>query len=356
MLLTSLLLRNFRNHADIEMTFSPKVNLIIGDNGIGKTNILEAIYFLSTGRSFRTSQLTDLIRHGCDHFYLEANFTKEDVSQCLKVGYDGKKRKIEYNASNLYAFSNLLGIIPSVLYSPKDISLIIGAPVERRRFLNLYLGQSDPLYVHYLLRYTKALEHRNAILKRKSLNDVDEIECFEKEMANASVYLMIQRKNALEALEKGLSSILFKLTQKKEIFTIRYQPSFSIQKELSKEGIELQYKKQRKKELILGVSLIGPHRDDFSISLEGQLIKTFCSEGQKRAFLSALKIAEWSLLKERHLKDPLMCIDDLGIHLDETRHVLLEQGVKDLGQVFLTSPRNEFSYGSSSECKIFELK
>lgn len=357
MLLTSLILRNFRNHADVEMTFSPKVNLIVGNNGIGKTNILEAIHFLSTGRSFRTNQLSELIRHGYNYFYLEAHFIKEGVSQCIKVGYDGKKKKIEHNASNLLAFSNLLGIIPSVLYSPKDIALIIGAPAERRRFLNIYLGQGDPLYVHYLLRYTKALEQRNYILKRRSLEDLTEIECFEKEMASSSLYLMTQRKHALESLEKNLSSIIVQLTQKEDNFTIHYQPSFSMQKEISKENLELQYKKQRRKELLLGTSLIGPHRDDFLLSLEGQLIKSFCSEGQKRAFLSALKIAEWSLLKEKHQKNPLMCIDDLGIHLDETRRSLLEEHVKDLGQVFLTSPRNENnpSYYASSECKILEL-
>lgn len=338
------------------MAFNPKVNLIVGDNGIGKTNILEAIHFLSTGRSFRTNQLSELIRHGYNYFYIEAHFVKEGVSQSLKVGYDGKKKKIEHNDSNLQTFSNLLGIVPSVLYSPKDISLIIGAPVERRRFLNLYLGQSDPLYVHYLLRYTKALEQRNSILKRRSLHDPVEIECFEKEMANASLYLMTQRKQALETLEKSLFSMVFKLTKKNDEFSIRYQPSFSMQKEFSRESLEMQYKKQRKKELILGVSLIGPHRDDFSMSIGTQLIKNFCSEGQKRAFLSALKIAEWSLLREKHQKSPLMCIDDLGIHLDATRSSLLEESVKDLGQVFLTSPKNESSYTSSSDCNVFELK
>jgi DNA replication and repair protein RecF len=232
----------------------------------------------------------------------------------------------------------------------------MGAPAERRRFLNLYLGQSDPLYVYYLIRYTKALEQRGHILKRKFLKETLEIECFEKEMANAAFYLMTQRKQALESLEKQLSSFLFKLTHKEEMFSIHYQPSLSMQKDFSKEGLELQYKKHRKKEILLGVSLVGPHRDDFSISLEDRLIKTYCSEGQKRSFLSALKLAEWSLLKERHLKEPLMCIDDLGIHLDDTRHLLLEESIKTLGQVFLTSPKNIFSYTEKSECKVLELK
>lgn len=355
MQLTSLVLKNFRNHKHLEMEFNSRVNFIVGDNGIGKTNILEAIHLMSTGRSFRTAQLTDLICHEQPSFYLEAQFLKEGISQTLKIGYDGKKKHITYNASPLPAFSHLLGIIPSVIYSPKDIALIIGAPVERRRFLNLYLGQSDPLYIHHLVRYTKALEHRNALLKTKKEQHIAELECFEQEMATSSLYLMNARKEALKTLENTISPLLSRLTQKHEVFSMYYQPSFAMHQELCKDYLIAQYKEHRKKELFVGTSLIGPHRDDFSIYLDGHLVKTFCSEGQKRSFLSALKIAEWELLKAKIQKPPLMCIDDLGIHLDKEREVLLEQHIHNLGQVFITSPKHPLWQNLSDGVKIFKL-
>ncbi|NDD59341.1 MAG: DNA replication/repair protein RecF [Chlamydiae bacterium] len=339
MFLESLILRNFRNHSDLELSFSPTINLIVGDNGVGKTSLLEAIHLISTGRSFRTSQLQELIGIGHSHFYLEAHFIKDDISQTLKIGYNGQSKKIEHNSTYLPSFSNLLGILPSVLYAPKDIALIMGSPDDRRRFLNLYLSQKDPLYVYHLLRYTKALKHRNFLLKKGPQTDPLEIECFEKEMANSSVYLMQQRQHALSTFELKISSIAPTLTKNQEKFTMHYEPSLSMQNPFSKESLAEAYKKYRKKELLLKTSLVGPHRDDFTISLNHQLAKSFCSEGQKRSFLSALKIAEWSLLLENHKKNPLMCIDDIGVHLDPSRLHLLEEAIHSLGQVFLTSPK-----------------
>ena len=360
MFLKSLILRNFRNHSDLELSFSPTINLIVGNNGIGKTNLLEAIHLLSTGRSFRTQQLQELIGHGYEHFYLEAHFIKDEISQTLKIGYDGQAKKIEYNATSLSSFSNLLGILPSVLYAPKDIALIMGSPDDRRRFLNLYLSQKDPLYVYHLLRYTKALKHRNLLLKKGSTIDPLEIECFEKEMVNSALHLMHERLAALSVFETKITSLIPTLTHKEispssEKFSIQYQPSLSTQKGLSKENLSEQYKKYRKKEILLGTSLIGPHRDDFTISLNTYLAKTFCSEGQKRSFLSALKIAEWSLLLENHQKKPLMCIDDIGMHLDPSRFSLLEKAINHLGQVFLTSPENLPDLEAYQDAKIIRL-
>lgn len=336
MFLEKLLIKNFRNHVEREFSFGPKINCIVGNNGIGKTNVLEAICLLSTGRSFRTNELTDLIQHGASYFYIEAAFVKDGISQSLKIGYDGKTKKIEHNASTLTTFSSLLGILPSVFYAPKDISLITGAPVERRRFLNLYLGQIDPLYVYHLMRYAKALKQRNCLLKSKST--CESIECFEKEMAISSFYLMSKRKEALSELLSEAVTFSSKLTSKNEPFSVKYEPSMHLTSDFSQENLSFQLKKIRGKEMILGTSLIGPHRDDFSLFLENQLVKAFCSEGQKRTFLSALRLGEWSLLKKRHESYPLMCIDDMGIHLDPSRHALLENEISSLGQVFVTSP------------------
>lgn len=356
MYLKRLHLKNFRNHLDLNLHFGPKLNVITGDNGIGKTNILEAIYLISTGKSFRTAFLEELIAHSCSFFYIEAEFVKENIHQTIKIGYEKKRKQIEYNASKLTNFTHLLGIIPSVLFAPKDISLVTGAPAERRRFLNIYLSQLDPLYVHYLQRYTHCLEHRNALLKAKKPFNLLEMRCFEKELSIAALYLINKRIEGVQFLQEKLSSHSASLTDKQERFEMRYQSQFSSKASLSIDSITAEYEKLRDKEKILGSTLLGPHREDLNIFLHQQCIKSFCSEGQKRSFLTALKFAEWDVLAQAHQIQPIMCLDDLGVHLDEKRLVLLENKLASLEQVFITTPKNQLSSACHGLTKTFELR
>src|SRR5579885_1832498 len=160
-MIVSLVLRNFRNYREAHVQFSPGVNLIHGRNAEGKTNLLEALYFLSTGRSFRTSRLDELILKGERFFFLEAVFIKDGIEQTLKVSFDGTSRHLQLNATVYRGFLHLLGLLPHILYTPEDTDLIRGGPNERRRFLDLHLAQIDPLYVHHWLRYNRAMKQRN---------------------------------------------------------------------------------------------------------------------------------------------------------------------------------------------------
>lgn len=333
--LVSLRLRNFRNYRDEKVFFHPKINLVLGENGAGKTNLLEAIFFLSTGKSFRSSSLKELIHEEASFFYLEAEFKKDGVSQVLKVGYDEENKKIEHNATTLPSFSNLLGIMPSVLFCPKDLNLISGSPQDRRRFINIHIAQSSPLYVHHLIRYSNALKQRNELLKQRKISG---LECFEIEMAKSSVFLMEERAKRLDLLQKKLEETQKELSTQEESYSIKYQPSFSLTKGISAESFVKQYEKTREKELLYKVTLIGPHRDDFLIFQEKKPAKSFSSEGQKRTFLAALKFAEYDLLKENTNTLPLMSIDDIGMHLSSSRKNLLHQRLLSLNQVFLTAP------------------
>ncbi len=330
-----LILRNFRSFKETHISFSEGVNLIQGENGAGKTTLLEALYLLSTGRSFLTSHLTDLIRKGASHFYVEVRFVRDGVEQSLSIGYDGKSRRIHYNNTHFQNFSHVLGILPSVLYSPKDSALISGSPQERRRFLNIQLAQTDPLYVHHLMRYHKAMKHRNALLKVKS---EAAIETWEQMMAESARYLMVKRDSLALALRPRLKGHLEALAP--DPFDLRYEPSISLKK---KDLIEALYEKQRPKELIVGTTLTGPHRDDLHITYGGQEAKTFASEGQKRTCIAALKMAEWDELAEQTNSKPLLSIDDFGVHLDPNRTALLQEKLVAFGQVILTSPQKDHS-------------
>lgn len=354
MFLKSIAFKNFRNHRNLTLFFDKKINLIVGDNGSGKTNILEAIHLLSIGKSFRTNSLEDLIHHGQSYFHLEAEFIKEDTSQYLKIGYDKNKKKIEHNSTALRSFSELLGILPSVLYAPKDISLITSGPLERRKFLNVYLSQKDKNYLFHLIRYSKALEQRNALLKRGSFQEA-EISSFEKQLALSGFYLIEQRISAATFLQNKISSFVKELIHKEESFEIQYIHSFEALKELHVEAMGEFYKKQRPKELAYKTTLVGPHREDFSILLNNRLVKSFCSEGQKRSFLHALKLSEWTLLAEKERAAPLMCIDDIGIHLDPSRNSLLQKSLTSLNQVFITTPQSDLLFHQAEDMKVIKL-
>jgi DNA replication and repair protein RecF len=337
MFLKRLLLRNFRNYRQSEIVFSPSINLIQGENGQGKTNLLEAIRFVSTGRSFRTHSLSDLISFGENFFYLEAEFTKENVTQTLKAYYDENTRKVQYNETVYTSLNCLLGILPSVLLSPDDLALISGNPAERRRFLDLHIAQIDPLYVHHLSRYFKAMRQRNHLLRSKSAST---IQAWEQMMAHSAAYLVEKRRQAAAALKTPSSHWMGILSRQQDALEIGYQSSLSQPSENGDAVLHFlqTWQKMRPKEMHVGTTLVGPHRDDMSIHLAEKSAKIFSSEGQKRSCISSLRFAEWEQMAKMLGDAPLLGIDDFGIQLDQERRTQLKNHLSTFKQVFLTSP------------------
>lgn len=331
MFLKALYLRNFRNYAEAEISFQEGINPIVGDNAQGKTNLLEAIYLVSTGRSFRTQVLGELIRQGESFFYLEASVVHVGLTQKVQISFDGQNRRLQMDANTYSSFQPLLGTLPLVLYTPQDTELITGAPAVRRRFFNLHLAQSDPLYVHHLSRFWRAMQQRNCLLRQKAHKSLD---CWEAEMALSGAYLQQTRSALVQELRGPLSEKSSLLSGKQEIHELRFHPSYPS----TSEAYLQQLQKHRGREMDLGLTLTGPHRDDFTLLIEGKPARFFASEGQKKTAIAALRFAEWERLRERMGFPPLMGIDDLGLHLDEKRLKTLQDELGQLGQVFVTTP------------------
>lgn len=329
--LKSLYLRNFRNYEEAEVSFHPQINLLHGENAQGKTNLLEAIYFIATGRSFRTQHLQELIRTDQPFFYLEATVERDAVSQTFKLSFDGQNRKLQTDANTYSSFHPLLGVLPSVLYTPQDTEIISGTPAIRRRFLNLHLAQSDPLYVHHLTRFWRAMKQRNCLLR---LKDASALECWEIEMAHSAHYLWHKRVEMIEGLKMSFEKQSARLSASKEVHTIRFLPSYP--SEIAAYLQQLQ--KNRGREMDLGLTLTGPHRDDLTLWIDGKPARLFASEGQKKTAIAALRLAEWERLSQSIGAPALLGIDDLGLHLDERRQTLLRATLEELGQVFVTAP------------------
>lgn len=334
MFLKNLYLHNFRNYLNTQITFTKNINVICGKNAQGKTNLLEAIYLLSHGCSFKASQLSELINYDSTYFYVAAEFIKDGTTQTISIYYNKQTKKIEYNNSTYQRFIDIFGIIPSVISTPTDIELIVGSPSVRRRFLNLLLAQSDPLYVYHLSRFNRALKQRNQLLKN---NDLAQIEFWEQELAKSTAYITQKRNITLSKLNHYLTHILKEI---ENLIDIKYSPSISLSDSIKKiqENTLYLLNKHRNKEKKLKATLYGSHRDDFAFLLNNTPAKNFASEGQKRTLAIGLKLAEWQLLCSLTEEKVITCIDDFGMHLDTDRQKFLHEYLKNLSQVFITAP------------------
>lgn len=335
MQLKSLYLHNFRLYEEAYFEFSPKINIIHGPNAIGKTSLVEAVYFLMTGRSFRTHQVANLIRAGESYFYLEACFEKHGVEQYLKISFKGKERKIFLNNTRYPSSSSLMGLLLGVIFSPSDIDLIKGAPQGRRQFMDDQLAQIDPLYLYHMNRYHRAMRQRNCLLKGKNVRT---IHSWEHEMALSAAYILQKRLELIYELQPLSKKLYLSIAEERSQLSLSYRSTCKMignQSELIQSYLEL-YEKNRHREMSAACTLIGPHKDDLAICIGDQEARYFASEGQSRSCAAALRLAEWERLKAISGVMPLMLLDDISTSLDQKRSERLFMELADLGQTFIT--------------------
>ena len=339
---------SFRIFEEKSIDLSPGVNFISGENARGKTTLLEAIYLLMAGRSFRTEQMNHLIREGSDFFRLQASFEKWGIPQELKMSLKGPEKRIFYNSTSLSALSGLLGIMQGVLLAPHDIELIKGPPPVRRHYLDFQIAQVDPLYIHHVMRYSKALKQRNMQIRFRK---TQAIEVFETSIALSAAYIIQQREAATRELSSLIDSYYKKISGKPQKASLRYQSSFG---EPNEEKILEKLKLSRSKDLDLGYTSIGVHRDDLILGIEGKAARHFASEGETRSLVTALKLAEWKRMRDQSGEDPLLLVDDMGISLDNSRLNNLFDVFSTVGQIIITSA-TELSVINKLDYNIIKL-
>jgi DNA replication and repair protein RecF len=321
MQITRITLRNFRSYEGVTLEPGPGVNQFVGDNAQGKTNLLEAIFLLITGRSFRTTKLSDCIRKGADSFQIEAHFIRREVAQTLSISYsDECEVRLSGNRINR---SELLGLLPGVLASPEDEALIAGSPSHRRRYLDLYLAQSSPTYVHQIQRYLRALRQRNTLLRQNQLNT---IEIWEEQLSSSGDQVNQMRLDAVQTLEPLATQHSEQIGSDHVELHLRPSPT----------TLDA-YISHREREQQVGYTLIGPHRDDLYIKVNGLDARSFTSQGQKGQVALSLRLAELQRLHTSAGEAPLLLLDDIAAHLSQKRRQTLEGIVHRSGQTFITA-------------------
>ncbi len=340
MIVEGIRLINFRNYNNLSVSFNSNINIMVGKNAQGKTNLLEAIYICSTGRSFRTSRDREIINFDKEEAYIGANLRVGQLEKFTEIKlHREKSKRIKVNKVELKSYKELNTGLKVVVFSPEDLKLIKDGPNLRRSYLDSSISQLKPLYYYNLNRYYKILIQRNNLLKsvRFKGNLPDLIQVFDIQMAKLGSLIILERQSYINRLfiEAKLNHEV--ITRKKEDLEINYQRSIELGSSLIE--IERQFledlKASRKKDIETGTSNKGPHRDDFNVLINGKDAKTYASQGQQRSIVLTLKLSEVEIIKKDTGYNPILLLDDVYSELDEDRRRYLTKLFSKM-QTFIT--------------------
>lgn len=377
MRLNSLVLRNFRNYADCEIEFPDRVNLVVGKNAQGKTNLLEAIHFISTSKSHRTFLDDELIKHDDNWFYLRAciaNSQNGDVCDVDEMKVEVSKelrgnKKFKVDGSVIPKISAWIGRFQVVFFAPESLSLVKGAPVGRRRFLDTLISQIDRSYLSQLQNYQVTLKQRNQLLKQIRPNYVEKslLGPWDGLLAEDGVSIAKTRSSVIQALRIHACENHENLSDNCERLDVVYRPSVGEVVDLPRDDAIKQFLAKlegaHSTDSMRGTTSVGPHRDDFDLMVQGQEdsvfyeAKSYCSQGQQRTIAVALKLAELEVLREHSGSAPVVMLDDVLSELDSVRSKMLFDLLENLDvQTFITMTEMEMWLSPHKDCHIVRVQ
>lgn len=358
--LQSLSLLDYKNIEQADLVFSPKLNCFLGDNGAGKTNLLDAIYYLSFCKSFFTSMDGLNVRHSSEMFMLKGKYRRMDDDEMVAVGYkQGHKKQFKRNRKQYKKLNEHIGLFPLVMISPADTLLILGGSDERRKFMDGVISQFDSIYLDAILRYKRALLQRNNLLKHFNDTrqfDADALSIYDEQLVEYGTLIFNKRKAFINDIIPVFQRFYDFVSGGKEKVFLTYQSS------LFESDFREQLIKQQTKDRITQYTTIGIHKDDLQLNLGEYTIKKLGSQGQTKTYLIALKFAQFEYLKNISEIKPILLLDDIFDKLDARRVGKIIQLVSDdqFGQIFITDTNREHIEGiltpMSGTHKIFRIE
>lgn len=337
-------LKNFRNYKDESISFSKGISLLYGDNAQGKTNIIEALYMFSTGKSHRTGNMNELIMHGEQFFHLMLEFEENNYAQKIEIRFKkGKRKELFINEIKKEKLSDLLGIVPSVLFAPESLLVIKGSPGERRKLIDIVLCLIDKKYLLSLQRYNRIIKNKNVLLKQIQMNKEkpEMLNIWNESQAKEGSSIIKERKLLTESLGKRMNGLLQGITEGAESVKIKYKTSI-VNKDNVYEDILNTLNGNMEKEIEQGSCLYGPHRDDMEIDVNNKNSRIYCSQGQQRSVALAMNIAILEEIEQRSGKTPLLLLDDVMSELDEKRQKYLFDIINGKQTVITTTEKTKF--------------
>jgi len=338
MRLNSISILNYKNIREAELFFSHNINCFIGNNGMGKTNILDAIYFLSFCKSHSNSIDSQNILHGAEFSLLQGRYTLGEQTEDIYCGMKlRQKKQFKRNKKEYERLSDHIGLLPLVLVSPDDSELIQGGSEERRKFIDGVISQYNKIYLNNLLQYNNALKQRNALLKSEQPIDDSLLDIWEEQMAVFGNYIYEQRKQFIDEFIPIFQNFYSYISVGNE------QISLSYHSQHHEQDIKAKVLATRDRDRILGYSTQGIHKDDLEMLLGDYPIKRVGSQGQNKTYLISLKLAQFDFLKRTHNLSPLLLLDDIFDKLDSIRVKKIIELVSSetFGQIFITDTNRE---------------
>lgn len=341
MILKSLSLIYYKNFESANFEFDKKINCIVGENGKGKTNILDSIYHLAYTKSYFNPITKQNITHGQDFFVIDAKFERDSKTENIIVSAKkGQKKLVKRNAKTYDRLSDHVGFIPVVIISPTDRDLILEGSDVRRKFMDAVISQVDNIYLNKLMKYNAILSQRNALLKYFAANsafDSANLAVYNEQLQLLGQYIYKKRIEFIETFKPILKSRYFEICQKEEPVEITYKS------QLHDHSLDHLFEKNLQKDMALQYTTVGTHKDDLIFDIGNYPIKKFGSQGQQKSYLIALKFAQYDFLKRSQGFNPILLLDDIFDKLDENRvkHIVSMVTNQNLGQMFISDTHPE---------------
>ncbi len=339
MYLNQLELRNFRNYHELNLKFSKKINIFIGKNAQGKTNLLEAIALLCLGKPIRTKKDVELIKWGTENSFCRGQFLDGEIHTLIEIGIGNKEKRIKVDGQVVKS-NSVLGQIPVVIFSPDDLGIIKGAPQQRRDFIDIYLAQIEPKYRFVYYNFYKVLQQRNHLLKQGFVKQ-EELETWNEQLIEKGTKVIKYRNSLTTAVKRYIATAHRIISGDKEDLNLEY---VCFNNQLVTDDIE-EIKSRFQEELLnvknyelqRGLTLVGPHRDDLKLTINDIELRNFGSQGQQRTAALSLKLGLVEKIKEARGMYPLILLDDVMSEFDDLRKQHLLQLLISSSQTFLTS-------------------
>ena len=333
MLIQKLTLKNFRNHQSLSFDFTERINAITGPNAVGKTNIVEAIYYLSLAKSFRTDDDVDLVKKNRDKAEIDATIVEGELTRKIKVIITRNGRSVMINGKPIANRQDLFRVVNVILFQPKDVMLFSGPPMDRRNFLDISISKKSAIYLDYISRYKKVLKERNDLLKADQINQTL-LDVTTEMLIKLSGSIISYRQMYVKDINDILNKITRALTGEDGTFELKYYPFVPYDANFT-DNAKKAFKRAEESDFKHKQTSIGIHREDISIGLNGRDIATFGSQGENRIAALALKLSPYFLIDDKD-KRPIVVLDDVMSELDINNQKRLIKFLKKFNQVFVT--------------------
>lgn len=356
-----LQLINFRNYKELNIELDKNINVFIGDNAQGKTNVLESIYYASIGRSHRTNKDKELIKWEERNSYIKIYVAKERLDKTIEIRIlkEGKKA-INVNSININKLSELFGTLNVVIFSPEDLSIVKESPSFRRRFLDIELSKFSKQYYYNLVQYNKVLNERNMLLKKGGNEVLNIIGIYDKQLAKFGSNIIIKRQNYLKKLNDIGKKIHLEITSNKEDISFIYLSSIKANKDIDDGEIEDLFLKEiiknRNSDIEKRYTSVGPHRDDFLININNINTRNYGSQGQQRTAVLTIKFSSLYIIKDEIGEYPVLLLDDVLSELDSNRQKYILSSVKDIQTIITCTGIENINKYLKSDAKIFKVE